>query len=326
MVASYTFSQPERVSKASQDKIRTAAHELGYRPNKAAQALRTGTSGLLGVVVSEHLTYAFRDPGAAQFLTGVADTCAQHGKGMVLLPTGGQLDPAATVAAAPVDGYVFWTTYEGDPALHAAIETGLPVAIQGGPNLPGVHCVSIDDRAAAQAVAQQALQERHHPIVVAFPTDETRQPRREALTAIHAALPVTAARLQGITDALKANQIDPSSVPCVVLSQNSRDEARRTILAELRAERSNDAYLCLSDEIALGVHDALTSTGRDSPSVVTISGFDGNRTDPAAASIFTVVQDLRQQGADAAMCALADPTAAEPPRWHLRSPVEQTRP
>ena len=39
-----------RVSPETRDKVRSAAEELGYGPNRLAQALRTQRTGMLGLV------------------------------------------------------------------------------------------------------------------------------------------------------------------------------------------------------------------------------------------------------------------------------------
>ncbi|TDO87715.1 LacI family DNA-binding transcriptional regulator [Enemella evansiae] len=304
MVASYTFSRPERVSAASREKILRAAADLGYRPHRSAQSLRTGSSGLIGIVVSEHLGYAFRDPGATSFLSGVADACAAAGRGMVLLPTGGQLEPVAAVGAADVDGFVFWTTAPDDPALAAALATGLPIVVQGGPDLPGLTCLSIDDRAAARAIAAVALATARHPGVISFPTHPSRQARTIPLDQARATLPVTAHRLAGIRAAHRDQGLDPASTPCAVLTENNRQQATAATHELLAGRPGLDALICLSDEIALGALTALAE--RDRLEMVLVTGFDGSP-EAAAQGIPTISQDLHDQGRQAVEVLLGRP-------------------
>src|SRR4051794_41965932 len=88
MTVSYTYSRPARVSAAAAAKVRAAAAELGYPgPHPAARSLRRGRAGSLGFVLGERLTYAFDDPQAARFLSGVAEACAaEAGRGRVGSP------------------------------------------------------------------------------------------------------------------------------------------------------------------------------------------------------------------------------------------------
>src|SRR4051794_37373250 len=76
MTASYTYNQPNRVSDQARAKVLAAAAQLGYPgPDPSARSLRRGSTQTLGVVLGEHLTYAFEDPQAVSFLAGVAEVC-----------------------------------------------------------------------------------------------------------------------------------------------------------------------------------------------------------------------------------------------------------
>src|SRR3954469_11443434 len=129
MTVSYAYSRPDRVSPEAAARVRTAARELGYPgPHPAARSLRRGRAGTLGVVLGERLSYAFDDPQAARFLSGVADVCAAEGVGLTLVPITGATSDVERVAAAVVDGFVVWTTSDDDPVLDAVADRGLPAA------------------------------------------------------------------------------------------------------------------------------------------------------------------------------------------------------
>ena len=116
MTASYAYNRPERVSERARSKVLDAAARLGYAgPDPSARSLRRGSTRTLGVVMGEHLSYAFEDPEAASFLAGIADVCADRGYGMTILPITGAADDGRRVAEAAVDGFVVWTTSDDDP-------------------------------------------------------------------------------------------------------------------------------------------------------------------------------------------------------------------
>ena len=124
MTASYAYSRPSRVSDEARSKVLAAAGQLGYAgPDPSARSLRRGSTSTLGVVLGEHLSYAFQDPQAASFLAGIADVCADHGFGMTILPITGAADDAARIQASAVDGFVIWTTSDDDPILKAVQTT-----------------------------------------------------------------------------------------------------------------------------------------------------------------------------------------------------------
>src|SRR3954471_6496645 len=91
MTVSYAYSRPERGAAETTARVRAAADRLGYPgPHPSARSLRRGRAGSLGVVIGERLTYAFEDPQAARFLSGVAEVCAAEAVGLTLVPTSGE--------------------------------------------------------------------------------------------------------------------------------------------------------------------------------------------------------------------------------------------
>ncbi len=109
MTVSYTYNRPERVSAASRDKVLRTAAALGYPgPDPSARSLRYGATRTLGVVLGEHLTYAFDDPQAVLFLAGIAEVCAERGYGLLIVPTGTgdeDRDHAVAVVVARAGGH-----------------------------------------------------------------------------------------------------------------------------------------------------------------------------------------------------------------------------
>src|ERR687894_1650745 len=95
MTASYTYNRPDRVSDGARARVLAAAAQLGYAgPDPSARSLRRGSTRTLGVVLGEHLSYAFDDPGAVSFLAGIAEVCTEHGYGMTIPPITGAADDA----------------------------------------------------------------------------------------------------------------------------------------------------------------------------------------------------------------------------------------
>src|SRR5918996_1328713 len=132
---------------------------------------------------------------------GVADVCASHGLGLMLLPITGAPADVDRVAEAAVDGFVVWTTADDDPVVVAVAATGLPAVVHGGPGHRGLAVVGIDDRAAARAIGAQAFAGARRPAVLSFPLDRARRG-----ATIHgpdpaaATFPITRRRLEGLRD------------------------------------------------------------------------------------------------------------------------------
>ena len=321
MTVSYAFSQPGRVAEHTLTHVLNTAQELGYhRPNGTARALRSGRTGQLGVVLGEHLSYAFDDPQAALLLAGVADVCVEHDLGLVLIPTHGDAGDVDRVLAAAVDAYVLWTRPQDDPVLRAVADSGRPAAIQGGPAAPGIVCIGPDDAAAARAVASRALDaapvtEDPAVLIVAFPLDEDRSPASITADLLpeHIPFPVTRARLEGYRDAIKASGIAWESARIEVVERNTREAGALAMHRREMPEGSRDlVILAMSDQLALGVLEA--ASGSDHR--LTVTGWDASP-EALAAGVISVTNPLREQGELCARAALDPTTPVGPVRWEV---------
>ncbi|MGY1666753.1 LacI family DNA-binding transcriptional regulator [Geodermatophilus sp. SYSU D00696] len=307
MTVSYTYNRPDRVAAATRERVLAAAARLGYPgPDAAARNLRRGRTGNLGVVLGEHLAYAFSDPQATAFLAGIADVCTDHGLGLTLIPVSGAPSDVDRVRQAAVDGFVVWTTADDDPVLGAVAASGLPVAVHGGPAVEGLHLVTVDDRAAAAAVGAVGVRSATRPAVLSFPVDRRREPHvASGPDPASAAFPVTRARLAGYRDAVTAAGLDWAAVPVVVLARNDGAEAERALG---RIPPGTDAVLAMSDELALAV---LRATPLAVPRELAVTGWDDGP-GAAAAGLTTVAQSLQDQGRRCARLVLGDPPGPEP--------------
>ena len=320
MTVSYTYSRPERVSPATAERVLAAARRLGYSgPHPGARSLRRRRAGSLGVVLAEPLTYAFQDPGAARFLAGIATVCGTLDLNVMLITLLRDHRDPARVAGASVDAFVFWTTFDGDPVLAAAQSTGLPLVIHGGPALDGIPVVTVDDRAAAAAVAAHALPGRRRPAVVSNVTHRDRRPGiRIGPDVATMTYPVTRHRLEGYRDALVATGHRWAEVPVAVSARNDRSAAERQAAVLLSGPDRPDAILAQSDELAIGVLTTCDRLGLRVPEDVTLTGWD----DSVAArrsGLTTVRQSLFVQGRLCAALALGvpGPDRADAVRWSV---------
>ena len=305
MTASYTYNRPDRVSPDSRAKVLAAAEELGYAgPDPAARSLRYGNTRTLGLVLGEHLTYAFEDPQASSFLAGIAEVCAERGYGLLIVPITGADDDAARVAAAAVDAFIVWTTTDDDPVLDAVRDARRPVVIHGGPAREGFTLVSINNRAAAHAVGLLTFAGARHPAVISFPLDRTRRTVLAAgINPAAALFPVTRERLEGYRDAAHDLGIDWSSVLVGVCSTNDDGEANSLTERMLAMRPPIDAIAAMSDQQALGALRASAAHNRPDPQALAISGWDDS-TAARQNGLTTIAQNLREQGALCARAAL----------------------
>src|SRR3954449_3534764 len=119
---SNAYNRPNQLSPKLRKKVLAAAGELGYHgPNPMARGLRRGQAGSLGLVFDAPLSYAFTDPAATLFLTGMATGLEEHGAALSIIPRvpEGAERSADLVRSALVDGYMLFWTAGTDPPYAA---------------------------------------------------------------------------------------------------------------------------------------------------------------------------------------------------------------
>jgi DNA-binding LacI/PurR family transcriptional regulator len=318
MTASYTYNRPDRVSEQARSKVLAAAARLGYAgPDASARSLRRGTTLSLGVVLGEHLNYAFDDPGAVSFLAGVAEVCADHGYGMTILPITGGAEDAARITDAAVDGFIVWTTDDDDPVVSAVRAMKRPAVVHGGPAVPGLGLVSIDNRAAARAVGALAFAGARRPAVVSMPTSRERvSVISRAPDVAGASFAVTRHRLEGYRLAAEDVGIAWRDVVVAVCARNDAAEAEELASTLLASSEPPDAIAAMSDQQAAGVVRAIRAAGRAIPDDVAVTGWDDV---PVASELglTTVAQSLRDQGTACARAALGGEVPPHTASWSV---------
>jgi len=145
-------------------RVRAAIAELGYRPNKAARALVTGRSQLLGVVAQNSTLY-----GPASLLAAFEQAAAEAGFA-VSVGSVGRLDRESIAGAVErhldqrVAGLVVIAPVaSADDALEE-MPAGVPlVTIDGDPRRPHA-LVTVDQAAGARAATEHLLAAGHRTV------------------------------------------------------------------------------------------------------------------------------------------------------------------
>lgn len=123
---SHAFSGARPISEATRNRVLAAAEDLGYNPNPSARSLRTGRSGLIGMILRPRDAVHGSTGGTETFnrLSGaVATAVLARGLGLVQVPSG--VDPAG--AGIPMDGCIVAHPYPSDGVLTDLIRRGVPV-------------------------------------------------------------------------------------------------------------------------------------------------------------------------------------------------------
>ena len=168
---SNAYNRPDQLSEDLRTRILETAKRLGYPgPDPVARSLRTRRAGAIGLLLTEELAFAVRDPAAAQFLSGLAEACGKHESGLTLIPASevGDSNHAANVVhQASVDGFVIYSVAEEDPYLEAVIDRNIPTVVADQPaDLPGIPTITVNDYSAMKKLADHLFDAGHKKVTI----------------------------------------------------------------------------------------------------------------------------------------------------------------
>jgi DNA-binding LacI/PurR family transcriptional regulator len=312
MTVSNAYNRPDQLSAATRERVLEAATRLGYAgPDPAAQSLRRGRTGTIGVVLTGRLAHAFTDPGLVTILHGLATELSAAGYALLLVPSSAQ-GGESLVRQAIVDALVLCALPEDDPAVAAAVARQLPIVTVGHPRLAGVPRVGVDNQRASALAAEHLLGLGHRRFCVL-----TLSPGDGSGSA-HSGI---RERGTGFLAALTAARVPRRNVTTIEVREHSRSAASRAIgeLLRLPTGRRPTAVFCTTDVLALGVLEAARGSGIAVPGALSVVGFDDIAESAVSVPpLTTITQSLFEQGELAARLALRR-VAGEPvrsPRLH----------
>lgn len=297
--ASLAFSGAGPIAQATRERVLAAAAELGYAgPNPLGRQLRSGRSGIVGVLLGSALGRSFREPVAAQTLDGLVSTLAELGLGVLLLPAAGipaRPDASPLVSTAAMDvAVLLWGANPDDEDVRELARREIPVINVEGPPVAGTATVSINDRDGFAQLGRHLLGLGHERVaVVTLPFDRSRTSgiaSPERLGQI--SLDIVRRRLEG----LREGGAEPDVVFEASYSQVEEGVAAGRAL--LTGPDRPTAVVAQSDALAAGVVIAARELGLEVPGDVSVTGFDGIELPwLGEVRLTTVAQPLGEKGA-----------------------------
>lgn len=275
------------VTPATRDKVQLAIDELGYQPNLSARNLRSGRSGVIGLVLPELSLSYF-----AELADAVIAEAEKFGLAVLIEKTGAHRDREIAVLSTPrmrlTDGLIFSPLGMGqDDAHYLAVD--YPLVLLGERIFDGpVDHVTMRNVEAARAATE---------LLIAGGC------RRIALVGAHTEEGVGSAalRVQGYQEALEAAGIpfDPTLISYTTLWHRSNGAAS---MRELVASGVDfDAVFGLNDALTLGAMRVLQESGYRVPDDVAVIGFDNIEESRFTVPSLTSVDPGRSQIAQAAV-------------------------
>ncbi|HQY32346.1 MAG TPA: LacI family DNA-binding transcriptional regulator [Actinotalea sp.] len=297
--ASLAFSGAGPIAEATRARVLAAAAELGYSgPNPLGRSLRSGRSGIVGVVIGDQLRRSFRDPVSIQVLDGLVGALGTMGLGVLLIPANPGADgaraPDPLLESAPMDvAVLMWGAREDDSVIAALRRRGMPVVLGEGPSSSGLPVVAIEDRAGSAALIRHLADLGHRRIAtVTLPFNGRRRCGHvDAARMGELDWTPTRHRLEAFGDA----GVVPTAVVESAASLVEAGQAAGRIVLDV--DDPPTAVVAQSDLIAAGVLLAARDLGLRVPQDVSVAGFDGLDLPWLAPDVLTtVVQPLTAKG------------------------------
>ncbi len=240
-----------RVDPATRERVERAMSELGYRPHRAARALRTGRSQTIGLIAQTLATV-----GNSRMLQAVADAATARGYALtvVTLGTGGDIgDAFDRLHEQGADGAIVLN--EATALARDAAPAGLRLVVVDSPPDERFAVVATDHAVGSRAATQHLLDSGHAVVHhLAGPAASFAAVERE----------------RGWRQALEAAGIrPPEPVRGDWSSRSGYEQAAR-----LLADPELSAVVCANDQMALGLLRALAEANRRVPDDVALVGFD----------------------------------------------------
>jgi DNA-binding LacI/PurR family transcriptional regulator len=263
---SYVINRgPRPVSPDTRARVEAAIAELGYYPNEMARGLRLQQSSTIGLVLPNIINPVF-----AEIAHELESACQKEGFLLLLCNSERQHEREQQLVqllrAKQVDGVVIIPHCEPMPLIEPLRQARIPVVVLEH-DLPGVHCIAIDELQGGRIATQHLIELGHRRIGLI---------RRQPSSAL------SAQRYAGYRAALELAGLlfDPALVvECPATSPAIGARAMQQLLA---LTHPPTAVFTHNDILAMGALYAIQAAGLGVPTDLSVVGYD----DIASAAYF----------------------------------------
>lgn len=251
-----------QISEETRQRVLQAAHDLGYVPDAAAQALASRRAQIIGLLLTRSPHHVASDAYLTLILDGLLQIVRRQGLRLMVDIVETQHQKEAylqLVRAKRIDGLLLSGPQFDDEALRLLGETGFPTVLLGQVPSPDFCSVDIDNRQAARGAVGHLIKLGHTRIA--------------CITNAAAIYTAATERLNGYRQALEEAGLpfEPGLVRFGDFDPQSGYNGMHSLLAS--GQRFSAVFVA-SDTVALGAKAALRERGLNVPGDVAMVGFD----------------------------------------------------
>jgi LacI family transcriptional regulator len=251
------------VNARTRDRVQAAAERIGYRPNRIAQRLVTGRSGMVGMIMKLRPDMS-GDLSFFDILTGLTAALSERDTDLVFAVDTGEdpVEPYARMLERDVlDGFILNAPVPGDARIAFLRERGIPFVVHGQTGDARDYAFYDIDNAAVSSEAVVLLSALGH--------------RRIALINGDEALAFAEARKRGFLEALAAEGL-VTPAPFLVSGTGSESAGYTAALGWLSGRQGPrpTALVCSSTLVAAGAMRAARDLGLRVPADLSVVAHD----------------------------------------------------
>jgi len=259
------LSKPGRLNATTQERIRQAAADLGYRTNPMARALNTGKTGTVALILPNITNPVFFD-----LIRGVEKGTAEAGFTLVLAETRGRAEreTETTERLLPtVDGFILVAS-RMDEGQVRELAARKPVVMANRP-VPGVPGISTD-YTTGTAAALQLLADQGHESIAFLSAEDTPWISRARWENILTNAPSRGMKVVEIAASSATIEAAGASLPRVLASGVTAVHTFNDLMAIGLLQACRSAGVVVPDELSIIGFDDIFGATFTSPPLTTI--------------------------------------------------------
>ncbi|MFO8232236.1 MAG: LacI family DNA-binding transcriptional regulator [Longimonas sp.] len=282
---SRVFNHSELVTDETQERVRTVAQDMGYRPNATAQSLSHGRTQVVGVIVPAPHGEFF-----SEIIRGI-DEVAQKANHYLLISSShyslSESEAALDALRGRADGLLVMTTHvETQSKLLDDMAIDVPVVFMNSPlQSTSYDTFDIENYGGAYKATSHLIERGYERIGIILGPPESHDVRE---------------RTEGYRDALTEAGLDPDAQP-VIEGDFTRASGYKAGEKIPSLNPHPDAFFSCNDYMAIGAMAALQKEGLRIPEDIAMVGFDdipsARYNTPALTTVRVPVHDLGRQAA-----------------------------
>ena len=248
---SRVFSKSLYVSPELEERVNTAAKELGYVPNRLASSLRMGSSGTVGFIIPDIV-----NPFFSEIIKGAGDYLTPLGYILLLTSSSGQVEKEDQMLEAlytrKVDGFCAILLGDDLSFLNRIVSQNIPVVLLDDiGNLADVSYIASDNYTGMRELMDYLLRHNHKTFAYLGGKGTTYSAKE---------------RIRAFRDSVENREKSE------IISGDYSYESGIDMVRKLK--RIPDAVVCGNDMIAFGAMMELERRGYNIPRDVSVTGFD----------------------------------------------------